>query len=89
MYTRVHNVGALSELATNPFRRLALFNCMSLAGDSVHGRLRRCLSVDILLIFFLFHRQQSVVSHNGPNYLSQAVIWFAIRLKCTEPSGMD
>lgn len=54
MYTRVHNVGALSELATNPFRRLALFNCMSLAGDSVHGRLRRCLSVDILLIFFFY-----------------------------------
>lgn len=47
MYTHVHNVDTLSELATDPLRRLALFNCMSLAGDSVHGRLCRCLFVDI------------------------------------------
>lgn len=37
MYTRVHNINALSEIATGPFCRLALLTACPFAGDSVHG----------------------------------------------------
>lgn len=51
MYTHVHSINALSELATEPLRRLALLPACPFAGDSVHGRLCRCLFVDIHLFF--------------------------------------
>lgn len=70
MYTRVHKVDALSELATHPLRRLALLTACPLL---VTVCMADCADVSVD-IHCSFCRQQSVVGHNGPNYLSQTEV---------------
>lgn len=72
MYTPVYNViDTPSELATKPLHTLALGNCMSLPGHSVHGRLCSFLCRKTLEKFFYFYFFKPLQTLFRLNNLSQ------------------